>query len=253
MPRNHCGVWIGLTGPCEKIESLGEGTIKSQFVQQWRAFFTRLERLHGLDINKFRHIWLLQLLCLDAINQDCMEFQMEWNLHLIAGPTTNNRSPQDLQLLSIATHGTYSDEYDGIDPHVIECYYGIHGREVIWHPGHTSAGHPDDEDLSKGHHLISQIEDDQQQHVHHDTDEARFFGMLETIIIEGIIPEGYGCLPGELDDEDAEMIEVLEFGLWGKKHISISLTEPIWSRTKLWAQALDILSGFNVTGCCPSE
>jgi hypothetical protein len=63
-------------------------------VRHWRAFFNRLERLHGLDIEKTSHLWLLQNLFLDAINDDCKDFCEEWNLHPIAGPSTNNKSPQ---------------------------------------------------------------------------------------------------------------------------------------------------------------
>ena len=39
-------------------------------------------------------MWLLQILYLTAINEDCKEFQREWNLHPIAGSMTNNKSPQ---------------------------------------------------------------------------------------------------------------------------------------------------------------
>lgn len=180
---------------------------------------------------------------------------------------------QDLRLLSIATHGTYRDEYEGINPDIIDQYYGIHGRELNRWPGQTGAGHSDDEDGSRsGGHDVTRIQvqilDKEHQHVHHDAvkvpeqlfpfnsvqDEAIFFGILETIITEGIIPEGYGCLPGELDDEDAEMVEVLELGRWRKKSITIALTEPIWTaRTKLWAQASDLLAIFDAAGHCPSK
>ncbi|KAG1748420.1 uncharacterized protein EDB91DRAFT_1047986 [Suillus paluster] len=68
--------------------------VGTQFVRCWRAFFSRLERLHGLDIEKTGHLWLLQGLFLDAINDDCKSFREEWNLHPIAGPSTNNKSPQ---------------------------------------------------------------------------------------------------------------------------------------------------------------
>ncbi|KAG1886265.1 hypothetical protein F4604DRAFT_1572607, partial [Suillus subluteus] len=68
--------------------------VGTQFVRRWRAFFSRLERLHRLDIEKTGHLWLLQNLFLDAINDDCKTFREEWNLHPIAGPSTNNKSPQ---------------------------------------------------------------------------------------------------------------------------------------------------------------
>lgn len=53
----------------------------------------RLERLHGLNRNDPAHLWLLHLLFLDHINDDCAEFQEEWNRHPLSGVTTQNQSP----------------------------------------------------------------------------------------------------------------------------------------------------------------
>ncbi|KAG1902384.1 uncharacterized protein F5891DRAFT_1127681 [Suillus fuscotomentosus] len=196
---------------------------RTQFVRHWRAFFSRLERLHGLDIEKTGHLWLLQGLFLDAINDDCKTFREEWNLHPIAGLSTNNKSPQTC------------------------CH------------GQTGAGHPDDKDTNSGDQLISQIEEDQEQNVRHTAvevprkkspfvtqdDENLFFSTVEQIIVEGIIPEGYGLLPGEQDDEDAAMIEVLQFGRHGTKSIVVSLSDSVWeARATLWCQGLSVLSLF---------
>jgi hypothetical protein len=63
--------------------------VGSHFVRQWKGFFTRLERLHGLDIQNPHHLWLLHLLFLDPINQDCLEFQDTWNSHPISGIARN--------------------------------------------------------------------------------------------------------------------------------------------------------------------
>lgn len=68
--------------------------VGTQFARRWRAFFSRLERLHGLNIDKAGHLWLLHSLFLDAIKSDCQEFQAEWNAHPIGGPYTNDKSPQ---------------------------------------------------------------------------------------------------------------------------------------------------------------
>lgn len=166
----------------------------------------------------------------------------------------------------------YHDEYAGTDEALLDQYYGIHGRELIRGVGQTGAGHLDEdlEDSVEGRDLcrIAQIEEGQLQQVRHkavevpeemspfriDTHEADFFALLENVIAQDIVPEGYGLLPGELDDEDVEMVEVLRFGLRGTKSIVISLTEPIWAaRTKLWAQAIDLLSIFNAAGQCVAE
>ena len=55
------------------------------FARAWRAFFTRLERLHRLDRDDPHQIWLLQTLFLDDIQHDCNEFQNEWNSHPLSG------------------------------------------------------------------------------------------------------------------------------------------------------------------------
>ena len=68
--------------------------VGSQFARRWRAFFTRLERMHMLDAQNPTHIWLLHLLFLDDIDQDCQMFRSEWNWHPISGPGTNNKSPK---------------------------------------------------------------------------------------------------------------------------------------------------------------
>ena len=70
--------------------------VGSQFVCRWHGFFNRLERLHHLDIGKSEHLWLLHTLFLDAINEDCAEFQMNWNTHPMdsEGPLgTSGKSP----------------------------------------------------------------------------------------------------------------------------------------------------------------
>ena len=39
----------------------------------------RLERYHGLNPSDARHLWLLHLLFLEDINEDCETFQEDWN------------------------------------------------------------------------------------------------------------------------------------------------------------------------------
>jgi hypothetical protein len=57
----------------------------SQVARRWRAFFTRLERLHRLDPARPEHLWLLHVLFLEDINRDCEVFRDEWNHHSISG------------------------------------------------------------------------------------------------------------------------------------------------------------------------
>jgi hypothetical protein len=67
--------------------------VGTQFARRWRAFFTRVGRLHHLDRKNLSHLWLLHCLFLPALNNDCKEFQNEWNLHPISGRLTNDQSP----------------------------------------------------------------------------------------------------------------------------------------------------------------
>lgn len=66
--------------------------VGSQFARAWRAFFFRLEDLHGLERKNPFHLWLLHYLFLDLINQDCNEFVESWNAHPISG-AGHDRSP----------------------------------------------------------------------------------------------------------------------------------------------------------------
>ena len=68
--------------------------VGTQFARCWCAFFSRLERLHSLDVGNESHLWLLHSLFLDNINKDCKNFQDDWNAHPISGPSMNDKSPQ---------------------------------------------------------------------------------------------------------------------------------------------------------------
>ncbi|KAG1908800.1 uncharacterized protein F5891DRAFT_937297 [Suillus fuscotomentosus] len=196
--------------------------VGTQFAHRWRGFFTRLERLHKLDIDKPGHIWLLSVLFSSALNDDCQQFQQEWNSHPIRGSETNNRSPQDMHLLGQALLGIYEDEFEGIHPATLQRYYGIHGRETIRHLNQTGAGHPNDELENEEDGVIHRIEQDQENNVQHDAidvpdgntpflnedDENIFFEILDEVITEGTIPVGYNLQEGE-DDYDENTTEHL--------------------------------------------
>jgi hypothetical protein len=59
--------------------------VGTQFARAWRAFFYLLERRHLLDRGNKHHLWLLQYLFLESINNDCQDFQATWNAHPISG------------------------------------------------------------------------------------------------------------------------------------------------------------------------
>ncbi|KAL5528454.1 hypothetical protein ACEPAF_7590 [Sanghuangporus sanghuang] len=75
--------------------------VGKQFVRRWKAFFQRLEDLHGLDIDNTQHLWLLHKLFLPNINDDCKMFRREWNAHACRGSSTLNQNPNVLRLQGI--------------------------------------------------------------------------------------------------------------------------------------------------------
>ena len=56
--------------------------------------------MHLLDAQDPAHLWLLHLLFLDDINQECQMFRDEWNWHPISGPDTNNKFPKVKAMIS---------------------------------------------------------------------------------------------------------------------------------------------------------
>ena len=75
----------------------------TQFVRRWRAFFYRLERLHGLDRKNLHHLWLLHDLFLNTINEDCEAFWEDWNSHPLLGEGHDQSPNVCTQLLYILT------------------------------------------------------------------------------------------------------------------------------------------------------
>ncbi|KIJ06238.1 hypothetical protein PAXINDRAFT_20559 [Paxillus involutus ATCC 200175] len=106
----------------------------------------------------------------------------------------------------------------------------------------TTGGGRTDTDSEQNRPSESQAQQDQLRNVRHEAvevparpspftveDEEAFFSILERIINENIVPDGYGLLEGEIDEEDAEMVEIIPFGTRGSKSFAVSLTDPIWT------------------------
>ncbi|KAJ7463083.1 hypothetical protein B0H11DRAFT_1734813, partial [Mycena galericulata] len=234
--------------------------VGSQFVRRWRGFFSRLERLHHLDVDKPEHLWLLHTLFLDAINADCIEFQSNWNAHPMAGHETHNKSPNDMRLLGQARLGVYRDECEGLHPDTIEKYYGDSGAEQD-RVGQSGAGNPPDENDSEQPDLVDRIGIEQRPQVRHDAidvpdhrnpfsddsaAERKFFSVLKEVVAQDITPTGYGLLREEWDEDGYPDVEILRAGKQMKTKIPVSLAHPIWAqRAKLWVQGLNVLAHFN--------
>ncbi|KAJ3817242.1 hypothetical protein F5880DRAFT_1493254 [Lentinula raphanica] len=88
--------------------------VSTSITQRWNDYFTHLEADHQLDVDNPNHIWLLQHLFLDVINQSLYLWAEGWNCHSLSqrhsdGPT---RSPEDLFGFDMLTHGLRGDSLD---------------------------------------------------------------------------------------------------------------------------------------------
>ncbi|KAJ7870119.1 hypothetical protein B0H13DRAFT_1724278 [Mycena leptocephala] len=241
--------------------------VGSQFVRRWRAFFYRLEALHGLDRTNPHHLWLLHLLFLDLINEDCNDFCAEWNCHPISGEG-HDQSPEDMCLIGQVQDGVYIDDYDNEDPTVLARHYGVHGPPAHRLPGQTGAGQLDDEDIPIPSGFVDESESDDDsdvedglkqqidQNFHHEPvpvpkhaepfkDEALMQLFHDTFAAANktdIIPQGYGLLPEEWDDGVYPTFEILKSGRRGGKQLRVALPDSIWRpRAEMWGRGLAIL------------
>ncbi|KAG2079051.1 hypothetical protein BDR04DRAFT_1146743 [Suillus decipiens] len=222
--------------------------VGTQFARRWRAFFTQLENYHGLHPDISSHVWLLQTLFLDKINQDCLDFQAEWNCHPIHGPDTNDKSPKDLRFLGQVQFSVYRDDCEGIHPD-------------------TRVGHPMDEEDSdddeEPQNIVQAINDQQRDHVHHeaisvplqrkpfvnDETHQQFSAILTEVVAKDITPCHCKLTADEWEGNEYPIFETIPIGQWGSKELHVSLAELIWfKQAKLWYQALVILSYFVAAG-----
>ncbi|KAJ7633268.1 hypothetical protein FB45DRAFT_745214 [Roridomyces roridus] len=243
--------------------------VGSQFARAWRAFFYRLEALHGLDRANPHHLWLLHFLFLDTINEDCADFRAEWNCHPISGEG-HDRSPEDMMLIGQVKDGMYVDDYEDVHPSVLQQYYGAHGAASRRLPGHTGAGQLPDEDVptppqndedsdpdssDSEDELEAQIAEAHADNFHHEPvavpkhaepfnhDAMQVFhAALEEANTNAYIFPGYGLLPAEWEDGVYPSFEILKSGRRGGKQLRVALPDSIWRpRAELWGRALAIL------------
>ncbi|KAJ3505025.1 hypothetical protein NMY22_g17726 [Coprinellus aureogranulatus] len=96
--------------------------VGTQFARAWRAFFTRLERLHRLNRNQHGHIWLLHRLFLLEINEDCEAFTLNWNNHPISRRGNEHTPEEHLYLLGKLENGEFAQP-SNMHPS-IQAHYG---------------------------------------------------------------------------------------------------------------------------------
>ncbi|KAI0054582.1 hypothetical protein BV25DRAFT_1816871, partial [Artomyces pyxidatus] len=237
--------------------------VGAQFCRRWRAFFSRLERLHGLVRESDHHLWLLQMLFLPLINTDCMVFREEWNSHPIS--TEGNRTPSGIRLACTVEHGVYpspdADECADVHPNLLNRYYGIDRSQPANSPADSadsdaSSGHSDD----PGTAIAQRIADDQQHHIRHDPIEvadhrnpfpsheleAAFWTELNRIDQGRILPASMMLTQAEWDEEDGEdgypASEEIQVGRAHRLY-EISLPHEVWfPRAVRWCQAITLLN-----------
>jgi hypothetical protein len=173
---------------------------------------------------------------------------------------------QDIRFLGQLTEGVYRhDPLDGIHPDAINRYYGVEGRRLRRPRNQTGAGisedEPEDNDgdaqPSEEEQLENRIEADLAQNIRHepvkvaqhrspfkDEDlQQHFLSLLEALFAEpGVLPEDYGVLEDEWEEEDYPEIEVFRPGTKGKVLTVILPRDDWFPRAVRWAQALDLMT-----------
>ncbi|KLO16315.1 hypothetical protein SCHPADRAFT_914084 [Schizopora paradoxa] len=232
--------------------------VGSQFARRWRAFFTRLERLFGLKADDASHLWLLHYLFLNLINEDCKDFQAEWNDHPISGPEAKNQSPSDMRFIAESKQIQIDDEpHEGVHPETLEKYYGVEGDPLVRRAGQTGAGHPEDEPNNEVAEMIARISADQDHAIRHEAIDvpattspfesneglALFRTSLEQAVTQNVMPEGFEDVCGEWEESEG-----IGSGRRGERRLLIRLPAEIWKpRALAWARSYQIMLCVNET------
>lgn len=177
-----------------------------------------------------------------------------------------------MRFLGQTTEGIYAtDPLEGIHPDAINRYYGVEGATCRRRRGETGAGHEseDEEEDPEGddsepevdpqEELENQIQADQAQNIRHapvkvarhhspfeeEANEAAFMELLELLLRHpDTLPEDYGILPEEWDEDSYGEIETIRTGTNGKELVVVLPREEWFPRAVQWVQALDLLNRF---------
>ncbi|KAF8480613.1 hypothetical protein JB92DRAFT_1758392 [Gautieria morchelliformis] len=232
-------------GRCCRIERLWV-EVGKQFVRQWRGFFLRLERLHGLDRDNPHHLWLLQYLYLDLINADCDAFAQDWNLHPLS--SQSNQTP-----LAI-------DVFEDVHPDLLQRYHSVLGNPIHWGSQQTGAGYLSGEEesgadvttVSDGTDPGSDIEESEQTTlcapdiaVHLMIRHTSHYLMRHYVMFKqaALSLAGYGLDVLEWDGGEYPASELIRFGQ--KKEIIVDLPLAIcMPRALAWVHGLYAMNAF---------
>ncbi|KAJ3871876.1 hypothetical protein F5051DRAFT_340235, partial [Lentinula edodes] len=241
--------------------------VGAQFAWQWRAFFQRLEQLHGLDHGDPAHLWLLHYLFLDEINED-------WNSHPVSGEG-HDQTPEDMHLIGRLEHGEYEDDCNGLDPTIIGRYYGVEDEEdnIEHNSSDSDSGSDIDntdgveaEDIStytssssdETQNLPDHILKDVQSQFHHAPVwvpkhknpfstklQRKVFNdcLVEVLESDAGLPSGLGIRQDEWEEEGYPIFETLKSGRRGTKELRIPLPLEDWlPRAEVWVKALTLMN-----------
>ncbi|KAG6376026.1 hypothetical protein JVT61DRAFT_1990 [Boletus reticuloceps] len=176
-----------------------------------------------LNATDLSHQWLLHYLFLEDINNDCQQFQNDWNHHPISA-RGHNQTPLDMQFFSALCHGTYVEchESHATTAFVLDDNVAVDQSRHIKHPAINVPA------SSTPFHF-------------HDT-LAIFTQALQEIRNEGIIPVGYGVAEEEWPDGTYPEVEVISVGR-SREQYQVELPFAVWwPHAVLWAKGLDVMT-----------
>ncbi|KAJ3838573.1 hypothetical protein F5878DRAFT_537229 [Lentinula raphanica] len=201
--------------------------VGSQFARQWRAFFLRLERLHGLKREDPHHIWLLHLLFLPLINEDCQKFINTWNNHPISG-RGHYQTPNDIRFFGELKHGRY-------DPPSPPVTNPLDQQATIRQIQHEQSAHYRHEPVATPKHRSPFLGK---------PDQLRLFcEAIEAFDNTNVIPVGYYLRNEEWENGEYPTFEIIPSGKRATKELRIDLPHAIWfPRAIQWGQYLHIMN-----------
>ncbi|KAF8595195.1 hypothetical protein BDV93DRAFT_457440, partial [Ceratobasidium sp. AG-I] len=253
--------------------------VGKQFGRPWKAFFLRLENQHLLDRTNRQHLWLLQHLFMDQINDDVAIFREHWNLHGVSGPRTNDQTPRDMRFLGQIKNGLHDDPHANIDPELLQKYLGVNSGVDNYIEGATGAGAlPEDvassidglaeeeDDLDNSGlsaeesevvvFLRQQLQVEKEKHVRHPpvlVPSRQFpFPLPETEIVfqdafniaqeDEYIPVGYGVLQDEWENGQYPETEYIGKVRKHDPSLYIPLPHAVWyPRAVKWSVGLHVM------------
>ncbi|KAF8583786.1 hypothetical protein K439DRAFT_1347802, partial [Ramaria rubella] len=256
--------------------------VDTQFACRWWGFFACLECLHGLDHQNPSHLWLLHILFLNLINDDCQDFQDTWNHHPMSGAGTNDMSPLEMRFYQETTGGKPMDEFTGVHPDILNRYCGdddtpsepdSNEADSDPSPDHGRSDEADSDaksnldlqDSSPGSipkdeyqqvqgalacdlqgnikHKAVKVPQCQNPFAHDKGLEAAFREALDAVLQDDALPE-HLFVQEEWESGEYPTCEALKCGSKGKE-LTVELPQEIWLPCVVaWAQSLFLMNDF---------